>query len=292
MRIACKPVDILSLYFIALLSVITIFGIPAIPAWKHLLAMYAVIVVAIISLAFYRTRLSARWGGFYFHPFSYVVIIPIIFNSLGDIIPYLRTGTFDGILIQIDFLLFKNHPTVWLEKIISPGLTALLQLAYTSYYFIPLSLVVILVIKKKEQELDLALFGITLCFYLSYVGYLLVPAMGPRFSLDHLQTISLQADHVIQSIQDIVNALEHNKTDAFPSGHTAIALLTLWYARKCRERVFFWLSLPVVILLIFSTVYLRYHYVIDVIAGILTTLLAIIIAPWTNRLMTGSSGQS
>jgi len=291
MRIAFKPVDILTLYFISFLSIITIFGIPAIPVWKRLLAGYAVLAVAVISFAFARTRPSTRSFFFYFHPLSYAFIVLLIFNSLGDVIPSLWSDTFDGMLIRLDFFLFKNHPTVWLEKIINQPLTVMLQLAYISYYFMPLSLGILLIIKKKEQELDLTMFGIILGFYLSYIGYLLVPAIGPRFTLDHLQTVNLQAGHVLQAIQSSVDALEYNKTDAFPSGHTAIALLTLWYARTCRERLFFWFLFPVVILLIFSTVYLRYHYVIDVIAGVLTAFLAIIITPWMNRFLSRSSGR-
>ena len=48
----------------------------------------------------------------------------------------------------------------------------------------------------------MSLFGIILCFYLSYIGYLLVPAVGPRFTLDHLQTVSLQAGPFIKAIQE------------------------------------------------------------------------------------------
>jgi len=292
MHVDFKPVDILSLYFMALLSVIAIIGIPAVLAWIHLLLTYALLAAAISLLAFYRAKPSGKPYIFYIHPLSYVFITVIIFNSLGDIIPALRARTYDDMLIHLDFLVFQNHPTVWLEKFISPALTAVLQLAYISYYFIPLALGITLMVKKKEQELDTTMLGLLLCFYLSYIGYMLVPAKGPRFSLGHLQTTNLQAGYIIQSIQDIVNALEHNKTDAFPSGHTAIAVLSLWYSRKCHERVLFWLLLPVVVLLIFSTVYLRYHYVIDVCAGILTTLLAIIIAPHAKRLTDRSSSNS
>lgn len=51
-----------------------------------------------------------------------------------------------------------------------------------------------------------------------------------------------------------------------PSGHTQIALIVLflayWY-----ERLVFYLLLPIISGLILSTVYLRYHYVVDLIAA-------------------------
>jgi len=55
--------------------------------------------------------------------------------------------------------------------------------------------------------------------------------------------------------------------------------MTLYYARKFRERVLTALLLPAVTGLILSTVYLRYHYVIDVLAGIALAVLTVYLAP-------------
>jgi membrane-associated phospholipid phosphatase len=172
-----------------------------------------------------------------------------------------------------------------MERWISPTLSALLQFAYISYYFIPVSLGVVLIAGGRFGEFEDVLFGILLCFYLSYVGYLLVPAIGPRFTLSHLQTANLQFPPFIETIQDGLNGLEKNKTDAFPSGHTAVSLMSLYYAWKVREKKLFAGLIPVVTGLIISTVYLRYHYVIDVIAGIALTGLTIALAPGLRRLL-------
>jgi membrane-associated phospholipid phosphatase len=53
---------------------------------------------------------------------------------------------------------------------------------------------------------------------------------------------------------------------AFPSLHAAVSLLTCWYAwRYCR----WYLPILVVVVtgLLVGTVYLRHHYVVDLIAG-------------------------
>jgi len=291
MRIPLKPVEILSLCFIALLSFITILLIPALKAWGGMLATYGLLALAIVSLAVYRKKRHSGTRTSYLYPTAYVVIILVLFNSLGDIIPSLRGRMFDDILIRTDVALLGGHPTLWMEKLINPLLTTLLQLAYISYYFMPLSLGATLIAKHRDQELDEAMFGIVLCFYLSYLGYLLVPAIGPRFTLAHLQTMDLQAGPITQSIQGILNSLEHNKTDAFPSGHTAVALMTLYYSWKHCERTLFRILLPLVSLLIFSTVYLRYHYVIDVIAGVLLAVLTISLAPRACRFLSPNPPQ-
>lgn len=284
MRITFRPADLLSLYFIALLSVLTVFFLP-LPAWGRLLGTYGLLALAVASLAVLEKRHGRSGRLSSLRPAAYVVIILVIFNSLGDLIPAVWPRTFDDVLIRIDFALFGVHPTLWLEKTIHPALTAALQLAYISYYFIPLSLGALLVVKGRERELEESLFGIVLCFYLSYVGYLLVPAVGPRFTLAHLQTAGLQAGPVTQAVQGALNGLEHNKTDAFPSGHTAVALVTLFYAGKCREKALFRILIPIVSSLILSTVYLRYHYVIDVLAGAMLAALTILISPHVERLL-------
>jgi membrane-associated phospholipid phosphatase len=292
MRISFKPADLLSLSFIAFLSALTVFFISSLPAWGKLLTSYFLLAGAITLLAWYRERAATVKAGFYLHTVLTVIIILTIFNSLGALIAGIWSRTFDDVLIKIDYTLFGVHPTVWMERLIHPLLTALFQFAYISYYFIPVSLGVVLIAKSKHDEFEDALFGIVLCFYLSYVGYLLVPAVGPRFTLSHLQTTDLHASPLIKTIQETLNGFERNKTDAFPSGHTAVALMTLYYAWKKKEKLLAAVILPLVLGLIFSTVYLRYHYVIDVIAGIALTVATIYSAPKLHNLLLRASGRS
>jgi membrane-associated phospholipid phosphatase len=261
------------------------------PAWAGLLATYALLSFAILATAVYRTRVGPAKKGFYLSVVATVITVLLVFNSLGALIASMYTSTFDAFLIAVDHAIFGVHPTVWMERLISPTLSALLQFAYISYYFIPLMLGSVLIARGRFREFEEVLFGILLCFYLSYVGYLLVPAIGPRFTLNHLQTGDLQFSPFIKSIQETLNGFEKNKTDAFPSGHTAVSLMSLYYAWKEREKKLFAVFIPVVTGLIISTVYLRYHYVIDVIAGIALTGLTISLAPGLRRLLSGATGQ-
>jgi membrane-associated phospholipid phosphatase len=290
MRPQLSPSDLLTLSFLILLSSLTVFSAPVNPSWAKLLATYAVLAAAILAAAVYRTKVGPAKRGFHLSVFVAVVTVLCVFNSLGALIAGIHATTFDARLIAVDHAIFGVHPTVWMERLISPALTTLLQFAYISYYFIPLSLGVVLIAKGRFGEFEKVLFGILLCFYLSYAGYLLVPAIGPRFTLSHLQSSDLQVSTVIRTIQDALNSLEKNKTDAFPSGHTAVSLMTLYYAWKKREKKLFAVLVPVVMGLIISTVYLRYHYVIDVIAGIALTGLTIALAPGLRRLLSIAPG--
>ncbi len=285
MRYLFEPADLLTLLFLSLLFVLAAFSLPANPSSPELLATYGVLSLLIVATAFYRRSAQNRRREASVSGAITVITIIFIFNSLGALIAGLRHGTYDAALIAVDHALFGVHPTVWFERVINPVLTAILQCAYISYYFLPLSLGIVLINKGRYDDFDEALFGIVLCFYLSYIGYLIVPAIGPRFTLASLQTADLQAGPFVAKIQASLNGLEKNKTDAFPSGHTAVALMTLYYAGKKKEKVLAGFLAPVVTALIISTVYLRYHYVIDVIAGIGLTGLTIAIAPGVRRVL-------
>jgi membrane-associated phospholipid phosphatase len=285
MRPVLSPSDLLTLAFLVLLTGLAAFSAPANPAWAELLATYAALAVAILAASAYRTRVNPAKRGFYLSVLATVLTVSLVFNSLGALIASIHATTFDAHLIAIDRAIFGVHPTLWLERWINPLLTNVLQFAYISYYFIPLLLGGVLIARGRFGAFEEVLFGILLCFYLSYVGYLLVPAIGPRFTLSHLQTGGLQGSPFIGTIQEALNALEKNKTDAFPSGHTAVSLMCLYYAWKEREKKLLAVFIPVVTGLLISTVYLRYHYVIDVIAGIALTGLTLALAPGLRRLL-------
>jgi membrane-associated phospholipid phosphatase len=66
--------------------------------------------------------------------------------------------------------------------------------------------------------------------------------------------------------------------DAFPSGHTMITLIVMYLSIKLKSRTRFFF-IPVGTLLIFATVYLWYHYVIDLIGG----LIFMIFSMWSGK---------
>ena len=205
--------------------------------------------------------------------------IPFVFESLGPLIPAARGAARDDLLIAADRAIFGTDVTVWLERFVTPFWAAFFYVAYSTYYFLPLVLGGFLW-KRDLEEARRFIFTLSVCFYVSYAGYFTIPAFGPRTAQADLYTVPLESTSVARSISHTINELEHTKLDVFPSGHTMITVVVLIIAWRHARRVFWWL-LPVAALLIFSTVYCRYHYVVDVIAGI---LLAFVTVPLGERL--------
>ncbi|MBK8550579.1 MAG: phosphatase PAP2 family protein [Ignavibacteria bacterium] len=160
----------------------------------------------------------------------------------------------------------------------------------------PLIYAMELYIWHRYEELKYAFFVIFFGFYLSFIGYLLVPAIGPRFTLFDFQSLNLEMPGIfladkIRYIIDVGESIPANvpnpeafaQRDAFPSGHTLIVILITYLSHKIKSNSFYF-YLPYSILLIFSTVYLRYHYVIDLIAAVPLALITIFVA---NKLYKG-----
>jgi membrane-associated phospholipid phosphatase len=271
-----RPADAVTIIFLVFLSVLTLIFYKNIPKALFLISLYPGLIIIQVTLIKFKN--NGRMGLFYDVLFP-VICVLVIFDSLGWLVHYVNPEDIDPILIRLDYLIFNNHPTVLLERIMNPLLTDILQLAYSTYYFIPISFGVILWVNKQRKEFDRTLFLILFCFYLSYLGYILMPALGPRFTINNLQNTELHGFIVAEPIQRFLNRLEGIKRDAFPSGHTAIALLVLYLAYMFK-RSYFWIVLPIVSALIFSTVYCRYHYVVDVIAGFGLTILTILLGEW------------
>ncbi|GAB4537750.1 MAG: phosphatase PAP2 family protein [Thermodesulfovibrionia bacterium] len=290
---AIRAVDILTFSFLSFLLTISIININGIPNAGILILIYSALMGVLSLLIYLRMRNDGallRMTNDIIFP---VIVVFLIFDSLSGLIQYINPSTYDHLLIRIDYLILRCYPTVVLERLANPLITETMQFAYISYYPLPLVLGIALKIKDKEREFDISLFLIILCFFISYIGYILVPAIGPRYTMYHLQGIDLNGVLFRDEIDRVLNALEGIKRDAFPSGHSGIALLILYLSYRFNKGLFYVL-LPIVLALLFSTVYLRYHYVVDVIGGILLFLITIVIGErlylcW-ERMRSGEKG--
>jgi len=272
-----RPQDSLTIAFLLCLVIVALFFHGKIPRFKTVVFIYSALLLAQVVLI--RNRGSFEKNGF-MDAFSSIVFpvlcVLVIFDSLELLVHYINPRDIDPLLIRLDYLIFNGYPTVMLERVHNPVATDILQSAYISYYFLPILIGVILKVRGNQGEFERTVFLVLLCFYLSYVGYLLFPALGPRYTMNHLQSFDLKGVFIAGPVQALLNNIEGVKRDAFPSGHTAVALVVLGLAYRY-YRGFFYAALPVVALLIFSTVYCRYHYVVDIIGGVFLAVITFII---------------
>lgn len=278
-RIAAHDV-ITCIYLVTIAALATVFA-ERIPQWWWYPLTHGLVIAALGTLLLRMPSAPPGWLLFirYWYP---AFLIPPIFRELANLVHPIHPVDIDPQLIAIDWALFGVHPTVWLERLTFPWLTEYLQLAYVMYYFLPFLLAAPIYRQRRLRAFRAVLCSLMLGYYGSYLLYFLTPARGPRFYLVEHQTIPLQGWVFTPIFQHTLDVLEGIQRDAFPSGHTAVALITLVMAARYRRQLFY-PFLIIVISLIISTVYLRYHYVIDVLAGLLFAGVCLGITFWLYR---------
>jgi membrane-associated phospholipid phosphatase len=297
---ALVPVDALIIVFLCLLGVYLIFMSRMIHEWMFIVLANIAGSLAIVLLARLAQSPDKRFIRF-LHNWYPAPIIFIVFKEVYVVMQSLGLKDWDGLLIACDRYIFHADPTIWLMKFSSPPVTELLQLAYVSYYILMMTLGVELYLRKEYQKFSFTIFTITFGFLLSYIGYMFFPAVGPRFTLHAFDGLNTELPGVFltnylrdfinsgESIpQHIANPIAFAQRDAFPSGHTQMTLIVIYLAHKFRISSRWWLYIFGTLLII-STVYLRYHYVTDLLGGTIFMIFTVWTAPklvsWWNKLI-------
>jgi len=219
-----------------------------------------------------------------------VVLCILVYENLHDVVKLIHHDTLDPQLARIDAWMFGVQPTLWLQRLASPWLTDGLALAYSSYFFTPTILGVLLYAAGRTREFRAFMLAVIAAMYLGFLGYVLVPAIGPLYYLEgqYDAPARLAGLWFYDAAHAFMNDYRSINRDCFPSLHTAISALTLAWAWRARAlhplgRTVAWVYLPLTLALWFSTVYLRYHWVIDLIAGWALAAIVMVTVPRIAR---------
>lgn len=289
-----RAIDALIAAFLLIMTIIDLIFSGRIGSWHLLIAANA----AVIFIVWFLARSAARSPNRILHFIYDWYPAPLIFLSFKEIYVIIRSlnpADLDHYLILVDRKIFGTDPTVWIGRFAAPAVTEILQLAYAGYFIILFAAGIELYRWKDLARFEYYFFLIAYGFFVSYIGYILVPAIGPRFTLHNFADLDneLPGLWLTVPIRNFLNSGEsiplgaadawrHAQRDAFPSGHTELTLLSLYlcFHWKLRSR---WYLLVMGTLLIISTVYLRYHYVIDLFGGAVVAVFCIVTAKGLNE---------
>lgn len=201
----------------------------------------------------------------------------------------------DADLLRLDRLLFGETPSMTMERWVTPWLTDTLAICYFLHLVLPPALAIWLY-RRDRRLFRLLLLAVVLAGCLGSIGYVVVPAVGPGIAYSRLFHVDLAGSLFYEPITGLLDAARAPR-DVFPSLHVAISSVFLWVAVR-RSRRLAVLVFPLVVGNWVATLYLRYHYAVDVLAGWVTAGLAMIVADrllaWEERIRSrprkGASG--
>jgi len=211
--------------------------------------------------------LAERFPGYLmtFIRYTYPLAVITLFYSETAYLKNIFFSDFDPFLVRFEDALFGFQPSIefsarfpykWLNEIMFMG--------YSFYYFLTFFVCFAIFLFRREKFKKVS-FVVIFAFLFYYLIFIAFPSVGPQFHFSypdnyvHVYGIFGKFERMLQSIAE-------RPTAAFPSAHVGIGIIlvyfTLIYLPRFVPAVFL-----VFIILCFATVYLKAHYLIDVLAG-------------------------
>lgn len=273
--------DVLVIAFASLLSLVNIFFSTSIVHWRELVLINCSVICAVLMLGYARATTKSKTVRL-IHDWYLPPMVFFSFKELYYMIKPIHFGRdYDDVLMAIDRWVFGVNPTEWLMQFANPWVTEILQIAYTSFYFLFLVLGYELYRRHNLDTFHYFMFTCVYGFFLSYLGYFFLPAVGPRFTLHDFAALNhdLPGVWLTPYLRWFVNAggsvpmgvpndvaLAGTQRDVFPSGHTMMTVALMYLSTTCKAKTRYFIYV-IGALLIVATVYQRYHYVVDLVAG-------------------------
>jgi len=226
--------------------------------------------------------------------FPFLLLSACYYSLYNNLVLRINPHTADPLLAKIDAAIFGTQPSFWLEPFVRPWITDCLNVVYFSHVLFFPAVALYFYLKREEGMFRRLMMGYLTIMLLGITSYILVPATGPEKFFADRYAHDLQGRLLSQSVNYIINVGRVGH-DCFPSLHVGIPLLLSFYLRDYRRRAFV-PALVYVALMCCATIYLRYHYAIDVLASFLYAPAAyflndLLLRHWPGEKLSGLAAQ-
>ncbi len=271
--------DWMTLGMLSLYTLLNIIFITEAPRSFGTLQVNILVGVAIVACTVWYDQTGSRVAlimrSFYILPVGYMM-----YTQIHNYIPLINPENYDTILAAWDYAIFGVNPTEWIDRFAHPILTEYFQIWYNVFQLMLIVPAVSLFRQNRMRDFRVYSMTILFGFFLSYLCYFAMPAIGPRFEIHDFASINRELPGLFltepfrdlidagNNIQDeMVDPYDYVNRDCMPSGHTMMSILAILMAWRLRTR-WRWVITIGGISVMISTIYLRYHYMVDLMAGL------------------------
>lgn len=205
-----------------------------------------------------------------------VALTPLLYAELAVLNQLFGTGYLDATVQAWEAALFGVQASVEWSRA-WPGFwwSELLHLGYVSYYaLVPVALLGVWA-TRGDDALHRATVATALAFFASYAVFIVFPVAGPRYLFPKIE--GPPAEGALFGLVHAILEGASSKGTAFPSSHVAAAGAAVWTA-GLEDRRWGWLLALPWLALTAGTVYGRFHYAVDALAGVVMALAAVAVA--------------
>ena len=266
------PADVAVIFYLTVTAVLLLFLPDPLSGYAAHFYFRLIVMAGIAVIIVADSKFKNNFTRF-LHLFYPLTLLGYVYGETALLNHIFFTEDLDPIFINLDEAVFGFQPAIEFSKTFPQvWFSELMNLGYFSYYFMPV--VVSLVVYFTERDFaEKVVFLIISSFLIYYLIFIVFPVTGPQFYFKPpLSGVPVTGifSRAVKAVQEIG---EH-PTGAFPSSHVGMALIFLRICRKSSV-VMFWILIPFVFLILFATVYIKAHYAVDVIGGILSAPLVL-----------------
>ncbi len=166
----------------------------------------------------------------------------------------------------------------------SSTVTIIATFFYSIHFFLVLAALVLFWFTNRSVYKGYT-YALILTSYLGLMTFVILPSSPPWFAgaAQNLLSSGLKLmPSSIQSVQQAALAIESDKFAAFPSLHAAYATLFAIYTIRLNPKLGL-VSVPILVGVLFSTLYLGQHYFVDLVGGMGYSAASVLAIDWLIR---------
>ena len=284
-------------YILVVGMLVLFFHDQTVPRWGLLIGAHVVLLLLVHQLVGVSGRRRVGGGLDFLRHFYPVILYAAFYRESGMLSQMFVSGYLDPVIIRWEQALFGFQPSM--EFMAALPWLPVSELFYASYfsYYVMIGGVGLALFFRRREAFFHYVSVLSFVFYVCYLIYIFLPVIGPRLFARSLGGFTLPPD--VQAlvapgllafppqvthgpffrIMALIYEVFEAPGAALPSSHVAASICTLWFSFRYRLRIRH-VHLVMVTLLCFSTIYCRYHYVIDVLAGLLTVAVLVPLGNW------------
>ena len=196
------------------------------------------------------------------HP---LMLFPLLYKEVELLAPVLGDWRLTAAIPAWESALFAGQPSQYLsERLAFVPLSEYLHFCYLSYAIVIPSVAAYWYVSGRRAAFGELLLLLSIVLLGSYLFFILLPVDSPYYLSPHLGPPL--SGHFFFDLVHQVSARGGARGGAFPSAHVSGALVVSLVAWRHQRRLAY-LLVPITAGVMFATVYGRFHYVLDTLAG-------------------------
>ncbi len=283
------PQDWLVLGYLCVLNLAGLMADPHPLKLRVQLEVLSLLLVLVVTLVLVRWKIvKDNWICPLVYRLAIYGTVQLSYFFFRNYLPVVNPRALDLSLYELDLRFFGFEPAIWLDRFVTPLTTEWFAFFYFGYFFVlAVHVIPILFLVRRTRLLGEFTLGMLTLFCTGHVLYMLVPGFGPFRAMPEYFQHPFPSGLWLDDVMATVSSSGAQK-DIFPSLHTGAPTFITLFSYRHRGSMPFKYTWPVMAIfainIIPATMFLRWHYLVDVVAGLFLAMFAqYVAARWTNH---------